>query len=124
MPVCWKCKGTGIFSGIACILCSIIVQEEHGSHSISTGMVDEQTMLSHLSEMVDATPPIYPAYKIYNAMVGSEYIALSPEHRQYFDLLISQGLVDMSEGKNAKTTLWTLFGEGSGTRANLIALIG
>jgi len=68
--------------------------------------------------------PIFYAYQIFNATDSTEYLALSAANKALYQLVVSQSFVDMTEGKNAKTTLWVLFGEGSNTRDNLITILG
>jgi len=52
MPTCWKCSGTGMVDGISCSQCSILLRGEEEDTYVSTGLVDEQTMFSHLSTVL------------------------------------------------------------------------
>lgn len=49
---------------------------------------------------------------------------LSEEQSFSLTLILSAGIVDMSEDSNAKTKLWNLFDANSNTRTALIELIG
>ena len=64
----------------------------------------------------------FEAFRIFNATDVAEYLALTVANKALYLLVISQGIIDMADGKNARTTLWSLFGEGSTTRTNLAAL--
>jgi hypothetical protein len=66
---------------------------------------------------------IYPAYEIFEHTALKEYKALEDDERAMYDLIISQGTIDMTEGGESKSELWDLFGAGSTTRANLIAML-
>jgi hypothetical protein len=65
---------------------------------------------------------IVPAYMIYNAIVPSEWSALTPANQQLIRDILSQGTVDGSTGKTARTVLLSVFGVGTQTRANLAAI--
>ena len=64
----------------------------------------------------------FEAYRIFNATDPTEYLDLSDANKALYQLVISQGIIDMAEGKNARTTLWVIFGEGTTTRGNLAVL--
>ena len=66
---------------------------------------------------------VYPTYKVVEATDDTEYAALSSAQKSTYGLIISLGTVDLSSGTAIKTKLWTMFGEGTTTRANLEALI-
>ena len=63
-------------------------------------------------------------YRILDATDISEYNALSDDDKTLYHLIISAGIVDLQDGTNTRTVLMAIFGPGTTTRANLIALIG
>lgn len=65
---------------------------------------------------------MFESHQIFNATDVSEYLVLTAANKALYQLVISQSHIDMADGKNARTALWTLFGEESATRANLAAL--
>ena len=53
----------------------------------------------------------------------AEFISLSTADRQYLAVLLSGDSVDTRPGTEARTGLMALFGGGSATRANIVALL-
>ena len=62
--------------------------------------------------------------QIINATVNSEYNSLSDNHKEIYKMIISCGVLDLTEGTSIRTKLWNMFDENSTTRANLIELLG
>lgn len=55
------------------------------------------------------------AYRIISLTKASEYLALSAENKAWYDLFISAGLVDLTEGSLAQEKLWDMFDAESNT---------
>jgi hypothetical protein len=111
--ICGRCGGTGVDAAtlngegiptsLSCVPCG------------GTGHM--------LGGILVFAPPLFYAYQVYNCVVPSEYDALSDAYKSAFLIICSMGIMDLTDGKNAKNTLWILFGEGTTTRANLAAMI-
>lgn len=69
-----------------------------------------------------AIPMLLPSYKIYNAIVPSEFQALTATQQQLIRDIIGQGTVDASAGNNARAVMMQIFGVGTTTRTNLTNL--
>lgn len=69
-----------------------------------------------------AIPMLLPSYKIYNAIVPSEFQALTATQQQLIRDIISQGTVDGSASGNARAVMLQIFGVGTTTRTNLVNL--
>lgn len=65
----------------------------------------------------------YYTYEIVEATDDTEYTALTSAQKTTYHLITSLGMVDLSEGTAIRSKLWTMFGEGTTTRANLETLI-
>ena len=65
----------------------------------------------------------YASWEVYNCLDGNEYAALSADWKNALNVIYSLYIVDMSDGKNAKTVFWAAFPDGSKTRANLTVLL-
>lgn len=65
---------------------------------------------------------VLPAYKILGATIQAEFDALSATEKQRYSIIISAGLVDVSN-TNIRAAFQTMFAGGTTTRANLIALV-
>jgi len=63
-------------------------------------------------------------YQILEATDVTEYGALSDSNKNAYDMLLKCGIVDLSEGTQVRTNLWSMFDSESTTRANLITLLG
>lgn len=68
------------------------------------------------------TPLIVPTYKIYNAIVPSEFAALTAANQQLVRDILAMGSVDASAGTNVRNVLLSKFPSLTGTYANLVAL--
>lgn len=71
------------------------------------------------AETVDAG--VIDAYEVVNALEGTDVAALTTLQLQRLSLVVSAGLVDISAAK-IQSFLAGLFGAGTDTRTNLIAL--
>lgn len=69
-----------------------------------------------------AAPLIVPTYRIFNVLDATEFGALSAANQQRVRDILSMGTVDASTGTNARALLLSVFGAGTTTRANLVAL--
>lgn len=61
-------------------------------------------------------------YKILEATNPGEYAELSAANKAVYQLIISAGRVDISEGTTVRNVLWGMFGANSVTRENLEGL--
>lgn len=66
---------------------------------------------------------LYFAYQIVESTDLGEYNALSAANKDRYKAILSCGILSLAEGSTIKSALWTFFGEGTTTRANLEALI-
>jgi len=66
---------------------------------------------------------MFLACEIYEAIDQAEYTDLTGNQEKDCDDILSLGFVSLYGESRAKAKLWTLFGEGTTTRANLEALI-
>jgi hypothetical protein len=64
---------------------------------------------------------VVPAYEVLEAIVPSEWSALTAQEKQRVELMLSLGEVKLS-GPNTRSALAAAFGPATTTRANLIAL--
>lgn len=62
-------------------------------------------------------------YKILDNTDPTEYVSLAPGNLALYNLIISSGLIDLSDNTTTKIVLWGMFGEGSITRGKLEALL-
>lgn len=67
-------------------------------------------------------PMIVSTYRIYNAIVPSEFVALSAADQQLIRDILSMGTVDASAGTNVRTVLVTKFPNGTATLIAFTAL--
>jgi hypothetical protein len=115
--ICHTCDGTGISTRAT------------GGVGEKPQFIDESCLVcGGLGEINDArielSQNLFPTYKILEATNPAEYVALSPGQATIYGLIISAGIVDLSETTSALTILRGMFGEGSTTRTNLEELIG
>ena len=66
---------------------------------------------------------VYPTYKVLEATDASEYAALSDANKDAYKMILSCGEVDLSDGTAVRTKLLAMFGAGTTTRTNLVALV-
>lgn len=101
---CDKCSATGVYAGMECDHCTGLGYQSFG----------------------DTTPPgidHVQTHEILDATDASEYNALSDNNKDAYKMIISCGLVDLSDNTSARTKLWNMFDAQSTTRANLITLL-
>ena len=67
---------------------------------------------------------LYQTYQITECVDDTEYAALSASQKSIFALIMSLGVIDLSEGMQIRNKLWTMFGDGTTTRDNLEELVG
>lgn len=86
-----------------------------------SGMTDAQaaTSLDTVNRTVNRTS--VPAPEVIEAIVASEYTALSATLQNLVSLLISAGTIN-PQGTNTRAIFAAAFGAGTQTRTNLIAL--
>jgi hypothetical protein len=65
---------------------------------------------------------LIPSHDLYNAIDGAEFSALVAANQAIVRDLLNMGTVDVSPGKPARIRLLALFGQGTTTRTNLVAL--
>lgn len=72
----------------------------------------------------DVTQGSLSGSAIFNAIVPSEFVALTDQNRQLVRDVFSLGdAVDVGPGTNARTVLLSAFGNGTATRDNLVAAV-
>lgn len=115
--ICPVCRGTGKrvvnYNGdgspmeLTCSLCS-------GSGFIDSGLLLQQ----------ESIVGIIPTYKILEVTDSDEYAALDANKKHWYDLFISAGTLDMSDGTKANDLfLAWLFPPGKITHAALLAIL-
>src|SRR5690348_11439794 len=67
-------------------------------------------------------PMIVPTYQIYNAIVGSEFAALTAANQQLVRDILSMGSVDASPGTQVRARIVAIFPNTTQTFANLSAI--
>jgi RecJ-like exonuclease len=67
---------------------------------------------------------VFDSYIIFENTDSGEYNALTDAQKEKYRLLLSAGKVSLVDGSQGRSLLMSLFGPGSATRANLIALLG
>jgi hypothetical protein len=69
-----------------------------------------------------AQPMLVPTYRIYNAIVPAEFQALTAGNQQLIRDILGMGTVDVGTGTNVRAVLLQVFGAGTQTRTNLVAI--
>ncbi len=69
------------------------------------------------------TTNVFWSYKIWEATDTTEYQALPEVQQTNYNKIVHMGSVDLNESSNSRIVLWNLFGSGSTTRTNLLALL-
>lgn len=67
---------------------------------------------------------LFYTHEIVECVDDTEYVALSASQKSVFALIMSLGVIDLSEGMQIRNKLWTMFGDGTTTRDNLEELVG
>lgn len=131
---CEACSGTGLNSGVSCILCGgdgeidllddAFHQIKNKQNKLLTGQV-WSTLLTAVDDIDGKIDPsnVFRSYLILEEIDATEYDALSDAQKASFALLLQCGMVDMNTGKMGKVGLWAMFDSESTTRASLIALL-
>ena len=115
---CGQCGGTGQES--------ITTTDENGDP-----VVTQETCRkclgagSVITSVLDDLLPddVFHSYIVFEATDLTEYSALSSGNKETYQLLLSFGQVNLADGSNAFDLLKSMFGPGSTTRANLLALL-
>lgn len=113
---CHKCSGTGTWTieydsetqeyiSVTCPDCS-------GSGRLELAIVD--------SLMPDN---VFYSYQVFEATDLSEYNALTDAQKSRYQLIMNMGQVDLNSGSNARGLLENMFGPGTTTRQNILALL-
>lgn len=113
---CPKCGGTGIHRYYILVGEESQLVEEPCDICGTTGRRDD-------GRVSDVIPTATWTFRVLECVSPAEYAALSDTNKSILVLILSCGIVDLSEGTAVKTRLWAMFGEATTTRANLIALI-
>jgi len=71
----------------------------------------------------DDSGDMIEAYLLVEALDVTEYDALTDSQKLNFITLMSAGMVDVSSGSNGRSMLVSLFGAGTTTRTNMLALL-
>lgn len=58
-------------------------------------------------------------YRILDITKASEYLALSNQNKAFYDIFISAGIVNLSEGSVVQIALWNMFDENTETGQKL-----
>lgn len=86
------------------------------------GMTDAQVVASLLAvNRPGAEREVIPSYEILEATVPAEWATLTAQEKQRYQTLISAGQVNL-RGANTRAMLGAMFGAGTTTRANMLAL--
>jgi len=97
---CWCCKGTKVRSGSA-------FSDQPCPYCDGVGYTDSLLTLD-LSVVTGKLPPVAKpiyTYQILEATDSDEYTALDANKKAWYNLFISAGILDMSDGSKA----WDLF---------------
>jgi hypothetical protein len=105
-----------------CVFCSGTGKNPHGGETETCPYCKGGG--SSFDANVSLPAPLFYSYQVFDATVPGEYNALSAAEKSLYLLVISQVYVNLAEGSNSRTVLANLFGAGTTTRANLLALIG
>ena len=116
---CWCCKGTGIRSGSnipnqTCPYCN-------GEGYTDALLTLDLSMIT--GKLPLATKPVY-TYQILEATDSDEYTALNANKKTWYDLFISAGILDMSDGSKARDLFLSwIFPEGKVSHTAILAAI-
>jgi hypothetical protein len=67
-------------------------------------------------------PGLVASYRIVGAIVKAEFDALAAADKTYLNFIVQPPDVDVSQTSQVRTALGGLFGAGTATRSNLVAL--
>ena len=115
--VCLTCKGEGAVDGEFCYPClGTGYRSSIAENIFFKQLLDKVNGLSFSSE-------IFKSYLIIEALDSTEYNALTDAQKLNLITVVSAGAVDLSSGSNGRALLMALFGAGTTTRANMLALL-
>jgi len=137
---CIPCLGTGYVSSLGVGKRLLIINAEADAIKAKTDNLpaDISTVLNDLADAVNdvmdkcndifavTVPPhteVFKAYLIVESVDTTEYSGLTDSQKLDFLTLVSAGAVDISDGSTGRSVLMSLFGAGTTTRANLLALL-
>ncbi len=106
--VCQQCFGDGVY-------------EAPGSDSIPCPYCPNSSGATEMGRQV-LPEDVYYAYRVLEATDISEYNSLSVADKDLYKTVIAPGMVRLADGSNGRTALLSMFGVGTNTRANLLAL--
>lgn len=86
-----------------------------------TGLSDAAAAAAVNAATVQTTRTVISAYEVINAMVATEWAALTAQEKQRFDTITGAGQVDASN-TNVRAAFAAMFANGTQTRTNLLAL--
>lgn len=80
------------------------------------------SLLNATRQTIDIDRLTVPAYEVFDAIVPSEWAALSAQEKQRIQTVLSMGTV-YTKGTNTRAAFQAAFGVGTTTRTNLTALL-
>jgi hypothetical protein len=124
---CRQCGGTGFLLDSRCPKVSevdarLVAVEEKVVVIEGKVVVIEDKVVVLQESLVSEN--VFPSHKVLEATVMGEYAALPAADKENYKIITAMGFLDLSEGSNARTLLLGMFGAGTTTRINLIALVG
>lgn len=93
----------------------------YGPHLASGNDIALVDLLNAINPAISVPRDLIPSYEIFEAIVPTEWSALSAQEKQRIQVILSMGQVDV-RGTNTKNAFIEAFAGGTQTRANLIAL--
>lgn len=84
-----------------------------------TGAIADALNLSRVA--INITRDVVPSYEVFDAIVPSEWAALSSQEKNRIQLILSMGQV-LVKGTNTRQAFLDAFSAGTTTRTNLAAL--
>jgi len=128
---CGHCMGDGQFPNADTNFEGEVVEPESTDDCPICGGSGKQLLFSipDLDDQIGnlMTKPddgVFEAYKVLEATDITELGDLNDAQEAKYNTIISAGLVDLSEGSQARQAMLSFFDSESTTRANLITLIG
>ncbi len=107
--VCQRCFGDGVY-------------EPPGQESIPCPYCPNSSGATEMGRQI-LPDGVFYAFRVLEATDISEYNSLSVADKDLYKTVIAPGMVNLADGSVARTALLNLFGPGTNTRANLLALI-
>lgn len=78
--------------------------------------------LNMVRQAITIKRDIIPAHELFEAVVATDYTALSAAERTRLQMILSMGSVNVS-GDNTRAQLAAMFGAGTATRTAILAII-